>query len=416
MFFSLRLPLYLPINHGISPAARDLEGFKSLKCLKPGKRMPQRRVLRVWRLANGRLERPNNRGLCAGKGQAATLEQQRLTARGLVEASARDLEGFKTFKCLKPGKRMPQRRVLRVWRLANGRLERPNNRGLCAGKGQAATLEQQRLTARGLVEAAARDLEGFKTFKCLKPGKRMPQRMVLRVWRLANGRLERPNNRGLCAGKGQAATLEQQRLTARGLGGTFKCLKPGKRMPQRRVLRVWRLANGRLERPNNRGLCAGKGQAATLEQQRLTARGLGGSGARELEGFKTFKCLKPGKRMPQRRVVRVWRLANGRLERPGYVQAKGRLQPWNSKGWRPEGLVEAAARDLEGFKTFKCLKPGKRMPQRRVLRVWRLANGRLERPNNRGLCAGKGQAATLEQQRLTARGLGGSCREGSGGF
>ena len=37
-------------------------------------------------------------------------------------------------------------------------------------------------------------------------------------------------------------------------------------------------------------------------------------------------------------------------------------------------------------------------------------------PKNRGLCAGKGQAATLEQQRLTARGLGGSCREGSGGF
>ena len=104
------------------------------------------------------------------------------------------------------------------------------------------------------------------------------------------------------------------------------------------------------------------------------------------------------------------------LTTEGYVQAKGRPQPWNSKGWRPEGLVEAAARDLEGFQSFKCLKPGKRMPQRRVLRVWRLANGRLERPNNRGLCAGKGQAATLEQQRLTARGLGGSCREGSGGF
>ena len=30
-------------------------------------------------------------------------------------------------------------------------------------------------------------------------------------------------------------------------------------------------------------------------------------------------------------------------------------------------------------------------------------------------CAGKGQAATLEQQRRTAR-LGGSCREGIGGF
>ena len=124
---------------------------------------------------------------------------------------------------------------------------------------------------------------------------------------------------------------------------------------------------------------------------------------------------------PNRGFVRVWRLANGDLNAlttEGHVQAKGRLQPWNSKGWRPEGLVEAAARDLEGFKSFKCLKPGKRMPQRRVLRVWkvwRLANGKLERANNRGLCAGKGQAATLEQQRLTARGLGGSCREGSGG-
>ena len=31
------------------------------------------------------------------------------------------------------------------------------------------------------------------------------------------------------------------------------------------------------------------------------------------------------------------------------VQAKGRLQPWSSKGGRP-GLVEAAAKELEGFK------------------------------------------------------------------
>ena len=132
------------------------------------------------------------------------------------------------------------------------------------------------------------------------------------------------------------------------------------------------------------------------------------------------------------RVVSVWSLANecpnggwgfegwqtaglNALTTEGYVEAKGRLQPWNSKGWRPEGVVEAAARDLEGLKSCKCLKLGKRMPQRRVLRVWKLANGRLERPNNRGLCAGKGQAATLEHQRLTARGLGGSCREGSGG-
>ena len=43
--------------------------------------------------------------------------------------------------------------------------------------------------------------------------------------------------------------------------------------------------------------------------------------------------------------------------------ANGRLQRWNSKGLRPEGLVEAAARDLESFrglKGFKGLKAGKR--------------------------------------------------------
>ena len=55
------------------------------------------------------------------------------------------------------------------------------------------------------------------------------------------------------------------------------------------------------------------------------------------------------------------------------MQAKGRLQCWNADG-----------RELGG----SC----------------------------REGCAGKGQAANLEQQRLTARGLGGSCREGVGGF
>ena len=72
-------------------------------------------------------------------------------------------------------------------------------------------------------------------------------------WQTAG--FECPNKRGLCAGKGQAATLEQQRLTAR---GPWRGLCAGKRQARR--------------------LCAGKGQAATLEeQQRLTARGLGGS-------------------------------------------------------------------------------------------------------------------------------------------
>ena len=33
-----------------------------------------------------------------------------------------------------------------------------------------------------------------------------------------------------------------------------------------------------------------------------------------------------------------------------------------------------------------------------------------------GLCAGKGEGAMLEQQRLRGRGVGGRCREGVGGF
>ena len=69
-----------------------------------------------------------------------------------------------------------------------------------------------------------------------------------------------------------------------------------------------------------------------------------------------FRGLKPGKREAFF------------LTREGCVQAKGRLQCWNADGQELGGSCR------EG-------------------------------------CAGKGQAATLEQQRLTARGLGGSCRE-----
>ena len=58
-------------------------------------------------------------------------------------------------------------------------------------------------------------------------------------------------------------------------------------------LQCWN-ADGRELGGSCREGCAGKGQAANLEQQRLTARGLGGS-CRE-EGFKGFKRLKPGKR------------------------------------------------------------------------------------------------------------------------
>ena len=84
-----------------------------------------------------------------------------------------------------------------------------------AGKRQVPTLEQQRLTA-GLGGSCHDGFEAFEGF--------------LRVWSLANGRLEHPKNRGLCAGKRQAAALEQQRLTAT------------RRRP-------------RHGRPNNRGLC-----------------------------------------------------------------------------------------------------------------------------------------------------------------
>ena len=118
-----------------------------------------------------------------------------------------------------------------------------------------------------------------------------------------------------------------------------------------RVLSVWRLANGRLECPNNReGYVQAKGRLQTLEQQTLTARGLGGQLPRGI-----WRVL---------RVLSVWSLANGRLECPnnrGLCAALcGRLQCWNSQGWRPEGLVAAAARDLESFQGFKRLKPGKR--------------------------------------------------------
>ena len=106
------------------------------------------------------------------------------------------------------------------------------------------------------------------------------------------------------------------------------------------------------------------------------------------------------------------------------VQAKGRLQPWSSKGWRPEGLVAAAARKPCSSWRIVRVVAGGAVPHLRwtvlgvlgVLSVWRLANGRLECPNKRELCAGKGQAAMLERWRPGAgwklpRGM---CRQRAG--
>ena len=65
------------------------------------------------------------------------------------------------------------------------------------------------------------------------------------------------------------------------------------------------------------------------------------------------------------------------------VQAKGRLQPWNSKGCRPEGMVAAASNALtrEGYVQAGC-------------NAGTLTAKELGRSCREG-CAGKGQAATL---------------------
>ena len=150
-------------------------------------------VLRVRSLANGRLECLNKRGLCAGKCSKGWRPE------GWVQVSARELEGFKRFKGFKGtrkgyvqtnvAKADGQRawwkllwgnwRVLRVWFLANGRLEYPNNRGLCAGKEQAAMLEQQKAY-------------GQRAWWNLPRG----NWMVLSIWSLINGRLEYFNKKG----------------------------------------------------------------------------------------------------------------------------------------------------------------------------------------------------------------------------
>ena len=119
--------------------------------------------------------------------------------------------------------------ILGVWRLANGRLERPNNRGLWR---QAASLNARTTNACG--QSAWWKLPRWILW-------------LLMAWRLANVWLERPNNRGLWR---QTASLNALTTNACGQCGSLSaCWKL-----LRGILGVWRLANGRLERPNNRGL------------------------------------------------------------------------------------------------------------------------------------------------------------------
>ena len=145
----------------------------------------------------------------------------------------------------------------------------------CAGKGQAAMLERWRPGAWWkLPRGMCRQRAGCNPGAAKADGQRawcwwkLPRGSwrvlgVLSVWSLANGRLECRNKRGLCAGEGQA--------------------------------QCWNAGGQELGGSCREG-CAGKGQAATLEQQRLTARGLGGSWRKEavqqLEGCKGFERLK----------------------------------------------------------------------------------------------------------------------------
>ena len=149
-----------------------------------------------------------------------------------------------------------------------------NDGTLTARKGQAATLEAWWKLPRRVLGVLGK--AGKRQAAVTREG---PRRVlgVLGVWRLANGRLECRNKRGLCAGKGM---LERWRP-----GAWWK-------LPRRvlGVLGVWRLANGRLECRNKRGLGAGKGQAAMMERWRpgkgrLQPWRLGGSCRGGFEGF-----------------------------------------------------------------------------------------------------------------------------------
>ena len=85
------------------------------------------------------------------------------------------------------------------------------------------------------------------------------------------------------------------------------------------------------------------------------------------------------------------------------MQANGRLQCWNSRGLRPQSRVEAAARKRPqgalGMDALTTVTEGyaRKRPEEHFKRSERLKDGK--------------RAATLEQQGLTATGLGGSCRE-----
>ena len=225
---------------------------------------------------------------------------------------------------------------------ANGRLQRSSNIGLWL---------------ECLVQAAARDFKPFKGFKAGKRQAWTPEQQrameangrlqrslwpaFLRVLRLAIGRLEHPNNRGLWR-----QTAGCNALATKACGRSAGCKQPRGILS---LLRVLRLANGRLQRFSNRWLWK-----QTAGCNALATKACGWSAW----------CKQPGGILS---LLRVLRVANGRLERP------------NNRGlWKQTAGCNALA-------TKACGRSKQPRGILSLLRVLRLANGRLERPNNRGL-------------------------------
>ena len=294
--------------------ASSREGFRPFKGFKAG---------------DGRLERPNNRGLWRQTAGCEALAAG-FWPECLVQAAARD---FRPFKCFKA---------------ANGRLERPNNRELW----------RQTASCNALATKAC-----GRSAWCKQPRGNLG---LLKVLRLANGRLERPNNRGLwrqTAGCNARATKAcgrsawcKQRSSNKGLWP--ECLVQAAARDFR-PFKGFKAGDGRLERPNNRGLwrqTAGcNALAAGLWPERLVQ-----AAAREFRPFKCFKAANGRLERPNNRGL--WRQTAGCNARA--TKACGRSawckQCSSNKGLWPECLVQAAAREFRLFRPFEGFKAGKR--------------------------------------------------------
>ena len=225
--------------------------------------------------------------------------------------------------------------VLGVWSLANGRLEGPNKRGLCAGKGQAAMLERWRPGAWWkLPRGMCRQRAGCNPGAAKADGQAW--------WKL-----------GLCAGKGppptSSATIAQiwapiwvQDMPAKCCPAacTFKARAEGLAQvkPAQAPLRVW-CPHGRQR----------TGPAVCIRSMTWTAT----TGMRE-------RLLWPWKTKP----------SAGRLTCPKHIIFMSKCLEVLTGGWRmPGGYVQARERfrrfrSFRGFRGFRGLKPGKRQARR----------------------------------------------------